>query len=75
MRVDPPADLEIMLVQPLEARRLEAVVGADIFEELGERALETDLALDRLHLGADPRDLGKAEIVDVIGGHRQRGVF
>ena len=43
-RVDPAADRVIAVAQPFAARRLEAAVGADEVEELGERAGEAGLA-------------------------------
>src|SRR5205085_4684852 len=74
-RIDPAADAVIALPQRLAAGGLEAMVGAQIFEELGEASLKMRLPADRIHLAADPRDLAQPEIVDIIGSQRQRGIL
>ncbi len=53
---------------------VELVVGAQKGQELREGALEADLLDDRVHLGADARDLVEAEGVDLLGGEVERGV-
>ena len=74
-RVDLAADRIIALAHPVAALRLELAVGAQMLEELGERAVEADPGLDRLHLAADPGDLAEAEIVDIVGGEREGRVL
>src|SRR3546814_7220298 len=74
-RIDAFADRFIALAQPFLRGRLEFLVGAEKVEEFGERALEADLGLDRLHLAPDARDLAEAEIVDMIGAQGQHRIL
>src|SRR5690606_27538659 len=49
-RVDPPADRVIAVAQRVTALRREACIGAQMLEELAERAGKADPLLDLLHL-------------------------
>ena len=41
-------------------------IGADVLEELLQRAVEADLLLHRLHLGLETRDFVEADLVDCV---------
>ena len=73
--VDALADRIIAIDQRLLRCRLELRVGAQMLEKFLQRALEPDLGLDRFHLAVDPRHFGQAQLVDIIGGQRQRRQF
>src|SRR3546814_2831309 len=54
------------------ARRVKILrAGAQVREKFLQRALETDLRHDRLHLAVDARDFGQAKIVDLPCGDRK----
>ena len=51
------------------------LVVAQFREERRQVALEADFVLDRLHLAAQARDLGQADLVNLIGGQRRGGLI
>ena len=65
-RIEPLADGVVALGHILARLRLEAGVGADVIEELLQRAGKADLPLDRLHLALQPRDFGQPNAVDRV---------
>src|SRR3546814_3015101 len=69
--MDGLGDRAVALEQGLGRLLEELRVGAQVGEELGQRALEAGLRLELLHLGADSRDFLQADVVDP--GRREVG--
>ncbi len=53
---------------------IEATIGAGVFEEILQAALEPDLRHDLAHFAVNPVDFAQADIVDLIGGEPGGGV-
>ena len=73
--VDPLGRGAVLLDQFLAAACVEARIGAQEAQPLGEAALEAALRDDLVHLAADARHLGQAHRVDLLGGEVGGGVI
>ena len=62
----------IFLGHPLAAGRVEFGIGADIVEELVQRAVKAHPFGDLFHLAANARNFGQADIMNLVSGERQR---
>ena len=65
LRLDPFTEFEVSCHQVLRVSEMKLGRRPQMFEEIGERSLKTNVLLDSFHFGADPLDLGQSDFVNL----------